>query len=355
MKILAICPAFESTKVALYENYDNLWTEVQGYSASELEQFPTIVSQEDFRLGKLRELLDMKGERVNDIRAFVATCGVLHPVEGGTYIINIDMLQDLSSCKYGMIPANLGAPLAMRLATAAGSRYAYVVDPPVVDEMSEAARLTGLPDISRWSVFHALNHRAVANREAVNLGKKIADCNFIVCHADYATSVAAHAGGRIIDVNDVDNASGCMSLCQSGDLPPVALANLCFSGKYTHEEITARLQRSGGLMAHLGTGDLGEIIKSANSGDRKTSLIYSAFLFQLTKQIGACAATLGGKVDSIILTGGLAQYEDFCVRLSTLVSWIGPVVAYPGEDEAQALVEGVIRVLKGEEEQKVYA
>jgi butyrate kinase len=355
VKILAICPASESTRVALYENYDHLWTEIQAYSASELEQFPNIVSQEDFRFGKLRELLDYKGERLNDIRAFVATCGVLHPVDGGTYIINGDMLQDLSSCKYGVIPANLGAPLAMRLATAAGSRYAYVVDPPVVDEMSEAARLTGLPDVSRWSVFHALNHRAVANREAVNLGKKIADCNFVVCHADYATSVAAHAGGRIIDVNDVDNASGCMSLCQSGDIPPIALVNLCFSGKYSQDELINRIQRSGGLMAHLGTDDFEEIMRRVKSRDRRTLLTYDAFIFQITKQVGACAAALGGNVDSIILTGSLAQYEDFCVQLGNMVRWIGPVVAYPGEDETLALVEGAIRVLKGEEEQKIYA
>jgi butyrate kinase len=355
VKILAICPAFESTKVALYENYDHLWTEIQSYNASELEQFPNIVSQEDFRFGKLRELIDSKGERLNDIRAFVATCGVLHPIEGGTYIININMLQDLSSCKYGIIPANLGAPLAMRLASAAGSRYAYVVDPPVVDEMSEAARLTGLPDVSRWSVFHALNHRAVANREAVRLGKKITDCNFVVCHVDYATSVAAHAGGKIIDVNDVDNASGCMSLRQSGDIPPIALVNLCFSGKYSQEELTDRLQRSGGLMAHLGTDDFEEIIRRAKSRDRKTLHTYNAFLFQLAKQIGASAAALGGNVDSIIVTGRLAQYEDFRVQLSDMVSWIAPVAAYPGEDETLALVEGTIRVLKGEEEQKVYA
>lgn len=355
MKILAICPAFESTKVALYENYDLLWIETQEYDASELAQFPSLVSQEDFRFAKLRDLLDAKGEHPSDIRAFVATCGALHPVEGGTYLINANILQDLSSCKYGLIPANLGAPLAMRLATAAGSRYAYVLDPPVVDEMSETARLTGMPNVSRWSVFHALNHRSVAFREAANLGKNIADCNFVVCHLDDATSIAAHAGGKIIDVNDVDNASGPMSLRQSGDIPPVTLINLCFLGEYTQEDLIDRVQRHGGLSAHLGTSDFEEILRIVNTGDRKTTLIYNAYIFQITKQIGACAAVLGGKVDAVILTGRLAQYEDPLARLNNSASWIAPVVAYPGEDETLALVEGVIRVLKGEETPKTYA
>jgi butyrate kinase len=355
VKILAICPAYESTKVALYENYGLLWTEIQEYSAPELAEFPDLVSQEDFRFAKLKELLDSRAERLGDIRAFVATCGALHPVEGGTYLININMLQDLASCKYGVIPANLGAPLAMRLASAAGSRYAYVLDPPVVDEMSETARMTGLPDVSRWSVFHALNHRAVANREAANLGKKAADCNFVVCHLDDAISIAAHAGGKIIDVNDLDNASGAMSLRQSGDIPPVALINLCFAGKYSQEELISRVHQNGGLSAHLGTDDFEEILRRVEGGDRRTALVFNAFAYQITKQIGACAAALGGNLDAIILTGRLAQYEPLFVKLGNSVSWIGPVVAYPGEDETLALVEGVIRVIKGEENPKTYA
>jgi butyrate kinase len=354
VKILAICPAFDSTKVALYENSDPIWIEVQQYETSDLAAFPNIMSQEDFRVGKLRELLESKGERLNEIQAFVATCGALHPVEGGTYLININMLQDLVSCKYGLMSANLGAPLAMRLASAAGSRYAYVVDPPVVDEMCDVARITGLPEVSRWSVFHALNHRAVAFRQAANLGKNISDCNFVVCHIDDATTVAAHSSGKIVDVNDIDNASGGMSLRQSGDIPPVALINLCFSGKYSHEEITGRVQRSGGLMAHLETDDFEEILKRVRTGDRKTVLTFGAYLFQLTKQAGACAAVLEGKVDSVILTGRLSQYEDLCMQLSERLSWIAPVVAYPGENETLALAEGALRVLRGVEEQKVY-
>jgi butyrate kinase len=215
--------------------------------------------------------------------------------------------------------------------------------------------MTGLPEVSRWSVFHALNHRAVAYREAANLGKNITDCNFIVCHLDDAISIAAHSGGKITDVNDLDSASGAMSLRQSGDIPPIALINLCFSGKYSKEELIDRVQRNGGLSAHMGTDDFEEILRRVDSGDRKAALVFNAFVYQLVKQIGACAAALGGNVDAVILTGRLSQYEGLFVKLGNAISWIGPVVAYPGEEETLALVEGVIRVLKGEENPKTYA
>ncbi|MDR1944487.1 MAG: butyrate kinase [Synergistaceae bacterium] len=355
MKILAVSPAQECTKVALYENYDPLWIEIQTYDPSFLGTFPNIMSQEEFRVAKLKELLDAKGERLNGIQGFVATGGLLHPIEGGTYLINMSMLQDLLSCKYGESPANLGAPLAMRMAAMAGSRYAYVVDPPVVDEMGEFAHVTGLPEISRWSVFHALNMKAVAQREAINLGKKITDCNFIVCHAVETVSIGAIAGGKVIESNDVNNASGPMSLCQSGDLPPAALIDLCFSGKYTREELKSRVLRSAGLFAHFGTEDLGEILRQVASGERKPKLLFEAFLHGIVKYIGACAAALQGNVDAIILTGGMAAIENFSLELSRRISWIAPVVAYPGEDETLALVEGAIRALRGVEEPKIYA
>jgi butyrate kinase len=355
MKILAISPACDNTKVALYENRDLIWIETQYYEPSDLEAFPNIIAQEDFRVGKIKELLDAKGERLNGIQAFAATGGMLHPVEGGTYLINVDMLQDLLSHKYGESPANLGAPLAMRLAGMAGSRYAYVVDPPVVDEMSEFAHITGFPEVSRWSVFHALNQRAVAHREAENLGKKPADCNFIVCHVDEAVSIGAHAGGKVVEVNDIANASGGMSLRRSGDLPPMALFDLCFSGKFSHRELKARLLEAGGFLGHLGTDDLEEVVRRIKAGDRKTIITFEAFIFQIIKQVGACAAVLGGRVDAIIITGGLAANEYICAQLSRRISWIAPVVAYPGDEEIQALVEGTLRVMLGAEEARTYA
>ncbi|MDR3320946.1 MAG: butyrate kinase [Synergistaceae bacterium] len=354
MRILAISPAADHTNVALYENYSHQWTETQSYDASELSAFPDIISQEEFRLGKLKELLDSKGERLNNIQAFVATGGLLHPVESGTYQINIDMLQDLSSAKYGECPANLGAPLAMRLANIAGSRYAYVVDPPSVDDMSEFAHMTGIPEVSRWSVFHALNQRAVAQREAKSLGKKIADCNFVVCHFDDVMSIGAHSGGRVVDVNDLGNGSGAMSMRQSGDMPPVALIDLCFSGRFSYAELRDRAFWSGGLAAHLGTDNIDEIIEHVKSGDRKWALGLNAYLHNITKQIGACAAVLRGKVDSIILTGSMAMSDYFCEQISQRVSWIAPVVAYPGEDDLLALVESTIRVMLGAENAKTY-
>jgi butyrate kinase len=354
VRILAISPTADSTKVALYENYSPQWVDAQYYDASELNTFTSIMSQEEFRAGRLKGLLDSKGERLNNIQAFVATGGLLHPLEGGTYLINVNMLQDLASAKYGELPSNLGAPLAMRLANMAGSRYAYVVDPPSVDDMAESAHMTGMPEVSRWSIFHALNQRAVAQREAVNLGKKIADCNFIVCHIDDTVSVGAHSGGRVAEVNDISAASGAMSMRQCGDVPPVGLIDLCFSGRFTHEELRTRALWAGGLSAHLGTEDMDEIAARILAGDRKAALCFEAFLHGITKQVGACAAVLRGKVDSIILTGRIVISEFFCTQISQRVNWISPVVAYPGEDDMLALVEGAIRVMLGAENAKTY-
>jgi butyrate kinase len=355
VKILAINPALDSTKIALYENYDPIWIEIQSYEASDLEKFPNIISQEDFRVEKLKELLESKGERLSEIQAFVSVGGRLHPIDGGTYLINIDMLQDLLGCEYGESPSNLGAALAIRLASIVGSRYTYVVDPPVVDEMSETAHITGLPEVSRRSVFNALNQRAVAYREAANLGKDITECNFIVCNLDDTVSIGAHSKGKVVDVNDTDNASGAMSLRQSGDIPPAALVDLCFSGRYTKEEIKARLLGSGGFMAHLGVDDFEKIVKQVRGGDRKSYLVFEAFIYNVAKHVGACAAVLKGEVDAILLTGKIAANEYFCMQLSNRIGWIGPVVAYPGEDDTLALVEGVMRVMRGIEEAKVYA
>ena len=265
------------------------------------------------------------------------------------------MLQDLLSCKYGESPANLGAPLVNRLATAAGSRYAYVVDPPVVDEMSEYAHITGFPGFRRRSVFHALNQKAVAHREASKLAKAARDCGFVVCHLSGSVSVGAHAGGKVVEVNDIQSASGPMSLTQSGNLPPLSLLDTCFSGKYGREEAELRLLELSGLKGHLGTDNFDEIVKRCRAGDRKAVLVMEAFLQQLAKQIGACAGVLRGKVDAVILTGRLCENEYFCGVLGERIDWIAPVSVYPGEEETLALVEGVLRVLKGDEGAKTYS
>jgi butyrate kinase len=355
MKILAINSLEKSTVIALYENFDLLWIENQEYDEADLSKFPDVMSQEEFRANNLRTLLDSKGVKPNSIQAFVAAGGLLHSLSGGTYQITVEMLQDLQSCEYGDSPANLGAPLATRMAAAAGTRLAYVVDPPVLDEMPPSSHITGLPDIGRKAGFHALNQRAVAHREAASMGKPIKECNFIVCHLGDEISIGAHKNGVVIEVNDIRAGTGPMSTKRSGSLPPIPLIDLCFSGRYTQDEIKSLVLERGGFKAHLDTEDIDEVVRRVRSGDRKSILTFEAFLFQVIRAIGGCAAVLGGKVDAIILTGSLVRNEHVIAQLTGRIGWISKVVAYPGEDETLALVEGVTRVMRGAEDAKTYA
>ncbi|MDR1472750.1 MAG: butyrate kinase [Synergistaceae bacterium] len=355
MKILALSPYYNYTKVALFENYGLLWSEIQSYGPAELELFPNIISQEEFRAEKIKDLMNSKGEPINAVGAFVSVGGMLHPLEGGVYPINAEMIEDLLSCKYGDSPMNLGAPMANRLANMAGCRYAYIVDPPVVDEMSGIAHMTGFPDISRRSVFHALNHKAVAAREAMNIGKPLADCNFIVCNLDTTISIAVHSGGKVVEVNDINSGSGPMSPRQTGDLPPLQLLELCFSGKYSLEELRIRVIGAGGFVAHLGTDDFEDIVKRVRSGDRKAVAVFEAFMHQLVKHIAGCAGVLDGRVDSTILTGLMAANEYFRQLLAGRIDWIAPIVIYPGSDDIYALIEAVLRVMRGVEAVKSYS
>lgn len=355
VKILAISPHFSRTEIALYENDARIWGETLCHDLHDLEKFPSIIAQEDFRFGLIKQLLKNKDTDIKTIGIFVATGGLLHPVEGGTYSVNVKMLQDLISCKYGEGVINLGAPLAARLANAAGCKYVYIVDPPIVDEMSEIAHMTGLPEIRSKSVFHALNQKAVAHREAAKLGKKVTECNFIVCDMSEMISIGAHKGGRVVEVNDVYGGLGPMSLERSGTLPSIALIDLCFSGKYSKEELKTRVLGVGGFVAYLGTNDWNDIVKRVKSGDRRARMVVDAFLHQLTKGIGSNAAILGGEVDAVLLTGLMAHDESLCRKIQASVEWIAPTSVYPGEDETLALAEGVLRVRIGMEEPKIYA
>ncbi|MDR3164462.1 MAG: butyrate kinase [Synergistaceae bacterium] len=354
MLILALSPHYDYTKVALFDSYDMLWSEKQRYTSAELEIFPGMAAQEEFRAGRIKELLLSKGEPLSKIGVFAAVGGMTRPLESGVYQISAEMVDDLLSCKYGESPINLGAPMAMRLANMAMARYVYTVDPPVVDEMTGTAHMTGLPDIYRKSVFHALNHNAVAAREADNIGKPLSECDFIVCNLDAAISVAAHAHGRVIEVNDVQSASGPMSPRQSGNLPPLQLIELCFSGKYSLEELRIRVTGAGGFVGHLGTDDFDEIVRRARFGDRKFQSVFDAFVYQLIKQIASTAGVLGGNVDRIILTGKMASNEYFTELLSERIKWIAPTALYPGHDDISALIGGVMRVMTGVEEAKTY-
>ena len=354
MKILALNPGSTSTKVALFEDHTELWSETQRYDTDVIGRFSGVMEQEEFRLEEIRKCLAAHGATVADLDAVVGRGGLLKPIESGTYEVSDKMLEDLRACTWGAHASNLGAPLAVRLADEGGCGKAYIVDPVVVDEMCPLARYSGLPEIERRSIFHALNQKAVARRAAVELGKPYAECNLVVAHMGGGISVGAHQKGRVIDVNNALDGDGPFSPERAGSLPVGGLVKLAFSGKYELPQLLKMLTGKGGLVAHLGTNDLREVARRMDDGDEKARLLFEALAYRMAKEIGASAAALSGEVDAIILTGGLAYNERFTKLIRDRVAFIAPVKIYPGEDEMQALVEGALRVLNGSEEARRY-
>ena len=354
MKILALNPGSTSTKVALFEDHTELWSETQRYDTDVIGRFSGVMEQEEFRLEEIRKCLAAHGATVADLDAVVGRGGLLKPIESGTYEVSDEMLEDLRACSWGAHASNLGAPLAVRLADEGGCGKAYIVDPVVVDEMCPLARYSGLPEIERRSIFHALNQKAVARRAAAELQKPYAECNLVVAHMGGGISVGAHEKGRVIDVNNALDGDGPFSPERAGSLPVGGLVKLAFSGKYELPQLQKMLTGKGGLVAHLGTNDLREVIRRMDDGDDNARLLFEALAYRIAKEIGACAASLSGAVDAIILTGGLAYNERFTKLISDRVAFIAPVKIYPGEDEMQALVEGALRVLNASEEARRY-
>ncbi|MDD3514654.1 MAG: butyrate kinase [Synergistaceae bacterium] len=354
MKVLALNPGSTSTKVALFEDGTELWSETQRYDTDVIGKFASIPDQEGFRLDEIRKCLEAHGTALADLDAVVGRGGLLRPIESGTYEVNDKMLSDVRSCKWGAHASNLGAPLAVRLAAEGGCRKAFIVDPVVVDELGPLARYSGLPEIERRSIFHALNQKSVGRRAASDLGKPYEQCNFIVAHMGGGISVGAHDHGRVTDVNNALDGDGPFSPERAGSLPAGGLVRLAFSGRYDQPTLLKMITGRGGLVAHLGTNDLREVRKRMAEGDEKAKLLFEALAYQVSKEIGACAAVLEGKVDAVILTGGLAYSEEFTGLISGRVSFIAPVMIYPGEDEMQALADGAFRVLKGTETARQY-
>jgi butyrate kinase len=355
MKIFAINPGSTSTKIALFDDEKCLWTDTQRYGTDAIDRFETIMDQEEFRYGEIVKVLDSKGTRPEELAAVVGRGGLLKPIEGGTYLVNDRMLEDLKSMTYGAHASNLGAPLAVRFAAAAGNVPAFIVDPVVVDELAEEARLSGLPEIPRISILHALNQKTVARRAAADLKKPLSECNFVVAHMGGGISVGAHHRGRVIDVNNALDGEGPMSPERSGSLPVGGLIDLCFDGKHTLQEIQKMINGKGGLVAHLGTNDLREVEKRVTAGDPQAALVFEALALQIAREIGSCAAVLKGQVDAVVLTGGMAFSDSLCERISARIAFVGPLLRYPGEDEMRALAEGALRVLRKEEPPRHYA
>lgn len=352
-KLLIINPGSTSTKISVYEDEKEIFGETLRHSSEEIGKFQHIIDQKDFRTQIILKVLKDNNMHIKELNAVVGRGGLLKPILSGTYIVNDPMLEDIKKSAQGEHASNLGAIIAKEIADSIG-KTAYIVDPVVVDEMEEIARLSGIPELPRKSIFHALNQKAVAKRYAKENSKKYEDVNVIVAHMGGGVSVGAHKKGKIIDVNNALDGDGAFSPERSGGVPSGDLVRMCFSGKYTKEEILKKITGKGGFVAYLDTNDARIVENAALEGDPKAKLVHDAMGYQVAKDIGAAAAVLNGQVDAIILTGGMAYGKPIVNFIREKVAFLAPIIIYPGEDEMLALAQGVIRVLNGEEEVKEY-
>lgn len=351
--ILAINTGSTSTKLGLFDGFTVLITETVNHKASELTGFGKIIDQKDLRLKYIYDFLRRNQIDLADLKAVVGRGGLLKPIPGGTYEVNDRMIEDLQAKKVEEHASNLGGILARALADKANCP-AYIVDPVIVDELEPVARISGLPELERRSIFHALNQKAVARKYAREVGKKYTELSLIIAHLGGGISVGLHHQGRVIDVNNALCGEGPFSPNRAGGLPVFDLVHLCYSGKYSYEEMRRKLLKDGGLNAYLGTTDIRKVEEMIGQGDKKAKLIFNAMVYQVGKEIGSLAPVLKGKIDAIILTGGIAHSNRFITQLTQMIEFIAPVKVYPGEEELAALVAGAYRVLTGEEKARIY-
>ena len=344
MRILVINPGSTSTKIALYEDEAPLLLRNIRHTVEELSQFEHIVDQREFRrdlvINELKKL-DVRFE----FDAIIGRGGLAKPLVGGVYEVNEQMCNDMYYAKRQHV-CNLGCIIAYELASRIPGCRAFIADPVVVDEMEDVARISGSPIMPRVPIWHALNQRAIARRFARENGRRYESLNLIICHMGGGISIAAHRQGRAVDVNNGLDGEGPFSPERAGSLPPADLIRLCYSGRYTEEELLKRISGNAGLAAHLGTTDVKEIICRIENGDQHARLLIDAMIYQTAKCIAAEGAVLCGDIDAILITGGIAHSEYITQRLRKRISFLGPVHVYPGEDEMQALALNALAVLR---------
>jgi butyrate kinase len=353
--ILAINPGSTSTKFAIFEEENLIFEKTLRHQASELEGFPKVTDQFHFRKDLIMKELAQQQTNFPDIAAVVGRGGLVKPIESGIYEVNKRMIEDLTTGILGEHASNLGGLIADEIASSLPSAKAYIVDPVVVDELQPVARISGHPAIERISIFHALNQKAVARTYAASVGRKYEEMNLIVTHMGGGISVGAHLKGRVVDVNNALNGDGPFSPERSGGVPSGQLIDLCFSGKYSHQELKTMISGKGGIVAYLGTNNFVEVCTRADNGDKLAVLIREALVYQIAKEIGAMAIVLEGKVDAIILTGGLAYQKSHTEAIKKKVGFISDVVVFPGEDEIKALAFNGLLALNGKIEIKEYS
>jgi butyrate kinase len=350
-RILVINPGSTSTKFGVFTKDGAEWATTVQHGDEEIEQFRgrSMLARTGYRAGVIEKALAAARYDVKQFAAVGGRGGFLPPMACGTYLVDDAMVEELRLARRGEHASNLGAVLALRFAQAAGVN-AYIVDPVTVDEWQDCARLSGSPLIERWCVGHALNIKAVARRFARESGRAYADLRLIIAHMGSGITVSAHRDGRMIDNNTPEE--GPMGPDRTGSLPVRKLMKLCVTGDHTDRQLDRMLFGEGGLFAYLGTRDLKEVERRVDAGDQKAAGVYDAMIYQVAKETGAMAAVLEGRVDALLLTGGMAHSERLVGKLRRYIEWIAPIRVYAGEDELQAIAEGVFRVLSGQEEPK---
>ncbi len=351
MRILAVNPGSTSTKIAVFEDERPLFEKNIALADAQRTDFASVLDQLDMRCALISAALSEAGCAPDSFDAVVGRGGLLAPTPSGTYIVNEAMTAYLREAPRGEHAANLGAFIAERFARPAGAP-AYIVDPVSVDELSDVARISGAPEIERGSLVHALNQRAMGRKAAAARGRRYEECRFVIAHLGTGVTIGAHERGRIVDVVGA-KADGPFSAERAGGLPVDAVIDLCFSGKYTREELRRKLLSGWGLVSYLGTRDLREIFKMAET-EPHAKLILDAYIYQIAKGIGELAAALDGELDAVILTGGMAHSRELAERVGRKIKFLGDVIVLPGENELESLAAGALRILRGEERAKLY-
>ncbi len=354
-RVLAMNFGSTSTKVAVYEGDTCLCVKVFQHNPEDMLGFTTMEENAAFRKPLILEYLQEEGFPLEEFDAIVGRGGLVRPLKGGTYAVNETMLADLHSCAYGKHVCNLGGILASEIASQL-QIPAFVVDPPVIDEMTKLAKLSGHPDYPRRPLFHALNQKAIAKRFAAEIDIPYDSLRLIVCHMGGGITVGAHRNGRIIDVNNGLEGEGAYTAERPGTLPVLDVLRIAFSGKYgnSFDELRHHFSFDCGLRGYTGTNNGKEISQRIKAGDTKAEVAYRGMAYQISKEIGAVATVLQGRIDAILLTGGFANDKLLMRWIEENVRFLAPVYVYPGEDEMLSLAQGAIRVLNGEEEVQIY-
>lgn len=352
--VLAVNPGSTSTKIVIFRGDEVVFDKELMHPKAELARFDSVAGQLPLRAAALNEALTEAGSVADELEAVAGRGGLLAPLTGGTYAINELMLADLASARFGEHPCNLGASMALEAAKARGIP-AFVVDPPVTDEMMDAARLTGLPQVKRRSIFHALSQRGAARTAAGRRGVAYAEGRFIVAHMGGGISIGAHCLGQVVDVINALDGEGPMSPERSGSLPVLEVLNLLDSGEFDSASLRHAVLREGGLFAHLGSNDFREVVARMGAGDEHAALVFRTLAYNIAKHAASLMPALaGGAVDAMVLAGGLARSRELTDELTRLLGWAGPVEIVTGLEEMQVLAQGAMRVLEGEEEARKY-